>query len=338
MKRIWVPLSIMLLLGVSAFRNETNFLSDAKPKPWPDKVYDFSDETKFRERAALGRYLFYDPILSGDSSTSCASCHLQYTAFAHVDHALSHGIHDSIGFRNAPALINLAWQKQLMWDGAIHHLDMQALAPIHNPGEMGSSIQEVVMKINRSGRYKTRFYEAFGDEKATGNTVLIAISRFLSTLVSNQSRYDSAMRHETVFTAQEKRGYRLFKQHCNTCHTEPLFTNFNFEDIGLPMDAKLRDLGRFRVTGNESDSMKFKVPTLRNITYSYPYMHDGRFENLNAVLEHYERGVVNRKGVALTLNNGIKLTSEQRVDLLAFLITLNDKHFLFNPELGFPNQ
>jgi cytochrome c peroxidase len=203
---------------------------------------------------------------------------------------------------------------------------------------MGSSIGEVVMKINRSGRYNTRFYEAFGDEKATGNTVLIAISRFLSTLVSNQSRYDSAMRHETVFTAQEKRGYRLFKQHCNTCHTEPLFTNFNFEDNGLPMDAKLRDLGRFRVTGNASDSMKFKVPTLRNITYSYPYMHDGRFENLNEVLEHYERGVENRKGVALTLNNGIKLTSEQRVDLLAFLITLNDKHFLFNPELGFPSQ
>lgn len=337
MKRIGIPLIVLLPVLFAAFRVQRP--QDVQTfKPWPDKVYDFSYETKFKERAALGRYLFYDPILSADSTISCASCHLQYTAFAHVDHALSHGIYDSIGLRNAPALINLAWHKQLMWDGAIHHLDMQALAPIHNPGEMGSSIQEVVMKINRSGRYNTRFYEAFGDEKATGNTVLIAISRFLTTLVSNQSRYDSIMRHEKFFTAQEKRGYELFKQHCNTCHTEPLFTNIKFEDNGLPMDGKLRDYGRYRITQNRVDSLKFKVPTLRNITHSYPYMHDGRFQTLAEVLAHYDHGIVHRNGVDPGIKKGIKFISSQRVDLTAFLLTLTDKNFIFNPNLGFPPQ
>jgi cytochrome c peroxidase len=335
MKRIGIPLIVLLPVLFAAFKFQRQ--EDVQSfKPWPAMVYDFSYETKFKERAALGRYLFYDPILSGDSSISCASCHLQYTAFAHVDHALSHGIYDSVGFRNAPALINLAWHKQLMWDGAIHHLDMQALAPIHNPGEMGSSIQEVVMKINRSDKYKSWFYDAFGDEKATGNTVLIAISRFLSTLVSNQSRYDSVMRHEKVFTAQEKRGYELFKQHCNTCHTEPLFTNLKYEDNGLPMDEKLHDYGRYRITQNRDDSLKFKVPTLRNITHSYPYMHDGRFQTLSEVFAHYDHGMVQRNGVAPGIKKGIKLSSAQRVDLTAFLLTLTDKHFLFNPNLGFP--
>lgn len=337
MKRLWVPLVIILMAFFAAFRDKLAF-EQKSFKPWPNKVYDFSHETQFKERAALGRYLFYDPILSADSSISCASCHLQYTAFAHVDHALSHGIHDSTGFRNAPGLMNLAWHKQLMWDGAMHHLDMQALAPIHDPKEMGSSIGEVVMKINRSATYKSRFFETFGDDKATGNTILIAISRFLSTLISNQSRYDSVMRHETVFTPQEKRGYLLFKKHCNSCHTEPLFTNLKYEDNGLPVNEKLRDFGRYRITGNKADSLKFKVPTLRNITHSYPYMHDGRFESLSEVLQHYGHGVVNRNGVSQALQNGVKLTSVQRVDLLAFLLTLNDKHFLFNPELGYPHQ
>ena len=321
----------------AAFRDSKAF-EQKSFKPWPDKVYDFSHETKFKEMVELGRNLFYDPILSADSSISCASCHLQYTAFAHVDHALSHGIHDSIGFRNAPALINLAWHKQLMWDGAIHHLDMQALSPVHDPKEMGSSIDEVVMKINRSGKYKTMFKVAFGHEKASGESVLKSISRFLSTFVSNQSRYDSVMRHEAVFTAQEKRGYQIFKKRCNTCHTEPLFTNLKYEDNGLPLNEKLGDFGRYRITGNTADSMKFKVPTLRNITYSYPYMHDGRFERLSDVLQHYDNSIVNRKTVSHTLKQGIKLTSVQRVDLLVFLLTLNDKKFLFSPELGFPQQ
>lgn len=337
MKRIGISLIILLTAIIAAFRFQDHHNIHSL-KPWPAKVYEFSHETKFKERAALGRYLFYDPVLSADSSISCASCHLQYTAFAHVDHTLSHGIYDSIGFRNAPALINLAWHNELMWDGAIHHLDMQALAPIHHPGEMGSSIGEVVMKINRSGKYKNRFYAAFGEEKATGNTVLIAISRFLSTLISNQSRYDSVMRHEKAFTAQEKSGYKLFKQHCNTCHTEPLFTNHKYKDNGLPIDEELRDYGRYRITQNHADSLKFKVPTLRNITHSYPYMHDGRFQSLSEVLSHYDHGLVNRRGVDSGIKKGIKLSSAQRVDLTAFLLTLTDKYFLFNPNLGFPPQ
>lgn len=337
MKRIWIALVMIPMALFTAFQDKT-WCEPQSFKPWPDKVNDFGNEINFKESVNLGRHLFYDPILSSDSSISCASCHSQYTAFAHVDHAFSHGIHDSVGTRNAPALINLAWHKDFMWDGAIHHLDMQALAPISHPGEMGSSIQEVVMRINRSGKYKALFLQAFGDENATGEMVLKSISRFLSTFISKQSRYDSVMRHDAVFTSQETSGYSLFKKHCNACHTEPLFTNLEFEDNGLPMDNKLRDFGRYRITGMTSDSMKFKVPTLRNITHSYPYMHDGRFENLSQVLVHYDRGIVKRNGVDAKLIKGIKLTSAQRVDLMAFLLTLTDKHFLSNPELGFPGK
>jgi cytochrome c peroxidase len=332
-----MKIRILMLLGspialLFAFHSRKPLVS------WPKQVYSFQHEAGFKERVELGHLLFYDPVLSADSSVSCASCHLQYTAFAHVDHALSHGIHDSIGNRNAPALMNLAWHRELMWDGAIHHLDMQSLAPISHPAEMGSSIQEVVGKLNRSRKYAGAFYKAFGDSLASGEFVLKSISRFLTTLVSNRSKYDSVMNGTSVFTAQQKSGYEIFRKHCNSCHTEPLFTSLKFEDNGLPLNPRLNDLGRHSITQNTADSFRFKIPTLRNITYSYPYMHDGRFNNLGEVLNHYEKGMVHRKGMQKSLKHNIRLNSVQKVDLVAFLLTLNDKHFLFNPELGFPKN
>ena len=308
------------------------------PKNWPKPAYDFTKNPLSDEKIELGRVLFYDPILSKNNTISCASCHSQYTAFTHVDHSLSHGIDDRIGTRNSPALMNLAWHTSYMWDGAINHLDMQALAPISHPDEMGEKIESVVLKLQQSKRYRSLFYKAFGDSVVTGQHTLKAMSQFMLTLVSANSKYDSVMRKQAQFTAQEKNGYALFQKNCGSCHAEPLFTNLQFENNGLAIDTTLNDYGRMNVTKDSADCSKFKVPTLRNIEFSYPYMHDGRFKRLSDVLKHYTSGIHQSKTLAKPLLNPIVLSSNQKVDLTAFLLTLTDKAFLFNPNYSFPKK
>ena len=308
------------------------------PSNWPRPARELSGTSLTVEGVALGRKLFYDPILSRDSIISCSSCHLNYTAFTHVDHALSHGIHDSVGTRNSAALVNLAWGKHFMWDGAVNNLDMQALAPINHPAEMGEETAHLVAKLQRSQEYRTLFSAAYGDSIVTGEHLLKALSQFELTLISCGSKYDRVKAEQVgeAFTDQEANGYRLFKQHCDACHKEPLFTTGDFANTGLPVDPTLNDLGRMRVTHDPKDSLRFKIPTLRNIEFSFPYMHDGRFKNLRAVLDHYVQGVVRSKTLALELQKPIQLTSNERTDIVAFLLTLSDRDFLFNPDHAFP--
>ena len=308
------------------------------PVNWPQPVYDFSKNPPSENKILLGRVLFYDPVLSRNNIISCASCHSPFSAFTHVDHALSHGINDSIGTRNSPALMNLAWQSSFMWDGAINNLDMQALAPIAHPTEMGSSINAVVDKLNRSKFYHRLFYNAYGDSLATGERTLKAISQFMLTLVSANSKYDRVMLQKDTFTVKELNGYNLFKKNCSTCHKEPLFTNYEFANNGLRMDTTLRDIGRMKVTLDPADSLKFKIPTLRNIEYSYPYMHDGRFKKLAEVLNHYTDGIQPSNNLATQLKVPIILTPNEKVDIIAFLLTLSDKEFVFNPAFQFPKE
>ncbi len=286
----------------------------------------------------LGRALFYDPILSSDSTISCSACHSPFTAFAHTDHALSHGINNKIGNRNAPALMNLAWNKTFMWDGSVDQLNMQALTPISNPDEMNEDILSVVKKTQRSGIYPSLFYKAFSDSIITGEHLLKAIAQFMLSVVSADSKYDSVMRKQKTFTPQENNGYSLFKKNCSSCHTEPLFTNLQFENNGLPCDSSLKDIGRMKVTHHSEDSLKFKVPTLRNVEFTYPYMHDGRFKRLSDVVNHYSSGI--RKSITLSkkLSGPVVLTSDEKVDLVAFLLTLTDRKFLFNPDYALPKD
>lgn len=307
-----------------------------KPTNWPEPHSNFKANPLTPEKVELGRALFYDPVLSRDGRVSCASCHLSYTAFTHVDHALSHGIEDRIGTRNSPALMNLAWSKSLMWDGSVNHLDMVALAPIHNPLEMDETIDHVVEKLRKSPNYPRRFAAAFSDSSVTGERTLKAISQFLLTLVSANARYDSVMRNETAFTSQEQNGYALFQKNCNSCHTEPLFTNSAFENNGLALDTGLKDFGRMAITKRPSDSLKFKIPTLRNIAFSTPYMHDGRFKKLSQVLHHYTFGIQKSATLAPALEKPIVLSSNEKADLIAFLLTLSDRNFLFDPKHSHP--
>jgi len=310
----------------------------AIPQGWPKPVYDFGKNPLSYNKVELGRMLFYDPVLSRDSSTSCASCHSQYNAFTHVDHDLSHGINDRIGKRNSPALMNLAWSSSFMWDGAVNHLDVQSLAPITNPLEMDESLPNVIRKLQSNKRYPAMFYKAYGDSIITGQRLLQALSQFMLTLVSNNAKYDSVMRKQAVFTENEDKGYTLYKQHCASCHAEPLFANYSFENNGLYVDKTLNDSGRMAITKQPTDSLKFKVPTLRNLKYTYPYMHDGRFKHLGQVLNHYAMGIQHAPTLAPQLRKGVFMNSEEKFYLISFLATLNDKSFVSNPAFGYPQK
>jgi cytochrome c peroxidase len=322
----------LMLLACGVFK-DYNF---QVPPNWPQPVYDFSKNPLTEEKIKLGRVLFYDPILSQDSTISCSSCHSSYNGFTHVDHSLSHGIGDRVGTRNSPVLMNLAWSKIFMWDGAVNHLDVQALAPITHPDEMNETMEHLILKLKRTQLYPELFTSAFGDAQITGERTLKALSQFMLTLVCSNSKYDSVMRKQSVFTPQEENGYTLFKKYCVSCHTEPLFTNGAFENNGLPVDSFLRDVGRYKITGNPQDSLKFKVPTLRNIEFTYPYMHDGRFKKLSEVLDHYTQGVQPHSTLSKKLLVPIVLSSNEKVDLTAFLLTLTDPSFLFNPQFSYP--
>jgi cytochrome c peroxidase len=325
---------IIVLLFAFASADKSLFTT---PKNWPKPAYNFKKNQLTDSKILLGRVLFYDPILSRNNTISCANCHSQYTAFTHVDHALSHGIDDRIGTRNSLALMNLAWHQSFMWDGAINHLDMQALAPISHHDEMDENIKHVTEKLQASKIYPLLFYNAFNDSTITGENTLKAISQFMLIMVSANSKYDKVKRMEDSFTKQEENGYRLFKQNCASCHTEPLFTNREFENNGIPIDSLLNDIGRKRITQNDQDYLKFKVPTLRNIEFSNPYMHDGRFKRIFEVINHYTN-IQKSKTLAKQLQKPIILSSNEKVDLTAFLLTLTDKDFLFNPKFSFPKE
>lgn len=315
-----------------------NELELVYPKYFPEPQYNFSKNPLDSTKIQLGRYLFYSPVLSSNNTISCASCHSPYNAFSHTDHQLSHGIHDQIGTRNAPALFNLAWQKKFMWDGSINHLDMQPLAALSHPKEMGETLLSVVKKLNGSAFYRQFFYKAFGDSMVTGEKVLKALAQFQLTLISANAKYDQVKQGKTVFTEQEKKGYSIFKENCNTCHKEPMFSDYSFASNGLPVDTTLNDFGRWVITQNSEDSLLFKVPSLRNISYTFPYMHDGRFKKLEQVIDHYTSGIQRGKTLSEKLRKPIVLSVEDKESLIAFLLTLNDKEFVYNPQHNYPRN
>lgn len=338
MKKVIVAVFFTGFIALMAFKKSQTGVIFQKPQGWPEPVYNFKKNPLNEKKIALGRMLFYDPLLSRDSTISCSSCHSQYTAFTHIDHSLSHGIEGKIGTRNSPALMNLAWSKELMWDGSVKHLDEQARSPIVNPLEMGETMEHVVQKLQADVTYAPLFYNAFGDTVVKPEYVYKALSQFMLTLVSANARYDKVMRGEEQFTTKEASGYGLFKKNCSSCHTEPLFTNGRFENNGLIVDTTLNDIGAMKITKRHGDSLKFKVPTLRNIEYSRPYMHDGRFKDLNQVLNNYIRGIQHTPTLSRQLRKGIYLTPPEKSDLMAFLLTLSDKEFLTDPRFSYPKK
>ena len=330
MKKAAAILLLAIAMAVCAFKAPVGALFSV-PAGWPEPAYNFTANPLTKEKVALGRALFHDPILSRNNTISCASCHLPATAFTHIDHDLSHAIEGRIGRRNSPALMNLAWSRAFMWDGAVNHLDVQSLSPLSNHDEMDESLSHLVSKLQALPAYVSMFKAAFGDTIITGEHTLKAIAQFMLTLVSADSRYDKVMRGEATFNEYEAKGYTLFKANCASCHQEPLFTNGSFENNGLPVDTTLNDAGRVVLTHHAADSLKFKVPTLRNVEVSYPYMHDGRFKSLQMVLFHYTEGIAHTPTLSPLLQKKLLLNEADKRALIAFLNALTDEAFLHNP-------
>ena len=307
------------------------------PKNWPKPVYQFENNPLSEEGFQLGRDLFYDVNLSRDKTITCANCHLQYTGFTHVDHNVSHGIEGRKGTRNSPALINLIWNNSFHWDGGVNHIEVQSINPIKHPAEMDNTLVNVLSYLQTSDDYKAKFSRVFGDSVISTKRFLQAITQFTGSLISSNSRYDQYKRKEIKFSSQEKNGLKLFKKNCNSCHTAPLFNSNTFESNGLPIDTAFNDLGRYAITQLKKDSMRFRVPTLRNIEVTFPYMHDGRYKKLREVIKYYTEEL-NTETAYLSprLKRKISLTSNEQKDLIAFLLTLTDKEFLYNKRFSFP--
>ncbi len=304
------------------------------PKGWPKPTYRFAQNKLTEEGVALGKTLFFDPQLSADGTIACADCHQQFAAFTTYEHSLSHGVGNHLTNRNATALQNLAWQSNFMQDGGINHLDVQFLAPLTAPNEMGADLEKVVQYLQKNSRYPLLFKAAFGDTAVTTQRIGKAFSQYLLTLVSYNSKYDKVMRGEAQFILPEQLGYDIFKKKCASCHREPLFTDGSFRNIGMTLDSTLHDVGRMHITLNAADSLKFRVPSLRNVAVTAPYGHDGRFYSLYNVFEHYRNQVVGGPTTDSLLRRGLPLSNYEIGQLTAFLHTLTDSVFLTNPQFG----
>jgi cytochrome c peroxidase len=335
-KRYWIFV-IFFLAGMYACRKEVfeKFTGFQKPVNFPEPVYHFNTNPVTKEGFELGRKLFYETMLSADNTISCGSCHIQTSSFTHHGHTVSHGIMDRMGIRNSPPIMNLAWNSSFMWDGGIADLDLQAVAPITNHVEMDETMSNVLNKLRNSSQYRLLFKKTYGTEEINTANFLKSLSQFMVMCVSSNSKYDSVMRNEggKKFTPIEEEGYLLVKQKCGSCHQEPLFTDNSFRNNGLVPNS-VNDEGRYLVTQNDADKYKFKVPSLRNLAYTAPYMHDGRFFTVEAVLEHYNSQVQYSPTLDASLQHngqmGISLTTDEKIKILAFLNTLNDRSFLFD--------
>jgi cytochrome c peroxidase len=307
------------------------------------------------EGVELGRFLFYEKKLSRDNSMSCASCHSPEAAFSDPN-KYSVGVDGIQGTRNSMALINLGWQKFFFWDGRAKSLEEQILEPIPNPIEMHQSWKDAVAKLDADPVYRNRFYKAFGEPGIDSMKVSKAIAQFLRTMISANSTYDVMYKNEYGFplsaeeqsklagvTPEQWAGYDLFKSmngaDCLHCHSGAMMQINKFSNNGL--DASFTDLGRGAVTGNANDNGKFKIPTLRNIALSAPYMHDGRFTTLEEVIEHYSSGVVQSPTIDVLMEHaamgGVQLDVEQKGLVKTFLLTLTDFSFINNPKFRDPN-
>ena len=306
------------------------------PSGWPAPQYNFLNNPLTEEGFELGRKLFYDGRLSADGNYSCSGCHQQVAAFGTFDHDLSHGINNSHTLRNAPPLHNLAWQKEFGWDGAAKSLDQKIIDHITSPIDMGETVENVLNKLEADADYKRMFGAAFGDANITSERMTKAISQFLLMMVSSNSKYDKVKRNEASFTASEDVGYNIFKQKCSSCHVEPLFTDYTYRNTGIPVDPFLDDGGRMRVTANTIDSLKFKVPSLRNADATFPYGHDGRLTGYDQVFEHYRSGVVDGPTTDPFVKNKIPLTNFEFAQLKSFLSTLTDTSFINNRKFKSP--
>lgn len=282
-------------------------------------------------KAALGKKLFNDKILSQDQTISCASCHIPEYAFADTL-AFSKGIEGRATKRNTPSVLNMKNRPYFFWDGRAATLEQQALMPIAHPDEMGLPIKQAVARLNASSEYRKLFLRIF-KELPNSKNLGAAFAAFEHTLETDSSYFDAYIDDLVVFTESEERGRKLFISHktkCFDCHRGPDFTDDQFKNIGLFDGNALNDSGRYLITRKKEDLGKFKTPGLRNISLTAPYMHNGMFQTLEEVVEYYNNPgafVLNPINIDSTLSEPLSLSKQEKNDLVAFLKTLTDQRF-----------
>lgn len=316
--------------------NNLEMMEQVIPEGFPAPAYRFTDNPLSKEGFELGRKLFYDGRLSRDGNFPCASCHQQMAAFGTFEHDRSHGYNNSHTLRNAPVLFNLAWQTSFHWDGEFNSLFDEAAQPINGHTEMAESFDGVIGKLQKDPEYRKQFKKVFRSEFISPEFILKALAQFTGYMTSANSKYDRVKKGQASFTAQEQNGYLLFQAKCATCHPEPMFTDYKFHNIGLPIDPFLNDYGRMRLTDDPADSLKFKTPTLRNTYISSNFMHDGRFNTLAQCINHYRTGVQAGPTLDPLLTGGITLTNTEASELFVFLRALTDSSFIQDPRFGQP--
>jgi cytochrome c peroxidase len=308
------------------------------------------DNQLTQQGVKLGRMLFYEKMLSADGEMACANCHLQ--EFAFTDTAkFSTGIRGKKGGRQAMSVFNLAWnENEFFWDGRAHLLRDQSLGPIQDELEMDETLENVVAKLSESQLYKDQFIRVFGSDDITSEKMSLAMEQFMNSIVSVNSKYDDFLKDSTAFNESEKRGFKLFSTDynpffpeesgadCQHCHSGLNFENDKYMNNGL--DATFADEGRGKVTQDPADNGKFKVTSLRNIALTAPYMHDGRFNTLEEVVEHYNSEIIASStldpALEQTREKGLFLTEQDKKDLVAFMKTLTDKELTTNPKYSSP--
>ncbi len=304
------------------------------------------DNPQTQEGVVLGKKLFFDPILSANNTQACANCHNPTNAFTD-SRQFSEGIDGISGDRNSMPLFNLAWNydDRFFWDGRESGLENQAFEPITNPIEMHTTWPEVAEKLQQHPDYPELFRVAFGSTPIDSVLVSKAIAQFERTLISSNSKFDNYLSGNAELTPQESEGFNVFMDeakgdcfHCHGSNNNPLWTDNKFHNNGL--DSVLTDLGLGGVTGDPSDNGKFKSPSLRNLIFTAPYMHDGRFSRIDEVINHYSEGLQNSPTIDPLMKKvsqgGVQLSLQEKANLKAFLLTLTDEAFINNPNFSNP--
>ena len=311
-----------------------------------------SDNPLTIEKVRLGKMLFYESKLSKDNTVNCATCHVQSDGFSDIN-KFSEGVNGGIGGRQAMAIFNMAYHSnQFFWDGRANLLRDQSLLPIQDHLEMDETLPNIVVKLMGDTMYTNQFIRAFGSDEINSLKVSLALENFMMSIISEDSKYDRYLAGKVTLTPSENRGRVLFfgeyneffpnisGADCAHCHAGNNFENDLYMNNGLDTDAQFMDDGRENATANPDDRAKFKVTSLRNIAVTPPYMHDGRFNTLEEVVDHYNEHVQNSSTVdpALlgTTSTGLMLDAQEKEDLINFLNTLTDETFLSNPEYKSP--
>jgi len=346
---------VYVLIAVSLFVMGFNDRLTTTPYPFPElkffpKMPVAENNPVTKEGVDLGRHLFYDPVLSSDSTMSCASCHNQQSAFSDSPNALSKGRKGASMKRNTMPLFNLAWYPAFFWDGRAKSIEDQVFHPVREYNEMNLEWKVAADRLEKNKFYKTKFSQVFGKSKIDSVQIAHSIAQFLRTLISYQSKYDQVLNGTAYFTKDEYEGFVLVNDqtkgdciHCHITDGDVLGTTLVFSNNGLDTvtnPESYHDKGRGAITGKASDHGKFMVPSLRNLAFTAPYMHDGRFKTLEEVLEFYTSGVnlsanVDSK-MGYAYQGGTKLTADEKKKVISFLLTLSDSAFISNEEFGNP--